>query len=149
MANDNETTEKPISSYVVTGTSITFGEVKTGQKVKLTERDNTSNAIIGVVQAIANYNVAKAMQTDIASKHAAMQATANGTLTDIIYDTFLILDIGGIRPIVVAKSWIVDGTLQLIEKGSTYRIKLIGTKEQAEQAIAILRASNIVCSLEV
>ncbi len=134
--------------------TIPLSSIKTGDSIKLTVLDDTTQFIIGVVQAVATYDVAKSMQTDLAARHASMQAkaqnpeTGNGViLKDITDDTFFILDAGGTRPTVIAFSWIKD--IAYVEKGSTYLVKLINcTKKQAEQGIAILRANGIACTLD-
>ena len=125
---------------------------KTGNNVTLTLIDNPYHAINGTVTAIATYDVAKAMQTDLAAKHAAIQSycveTGKDPLPEVTAEQFLILDVGGIRPTVVAFDWIVQ--IELVERGATYKIKLLNTsKEKADEAIALLRAKNIACQLDV
>ena len=124
----------------------------TNSNVSMTLIDNPSHAINGTVIAIATYDVAKAMQTDLAAKHAAIQSfcieTGKNPLPEVTAEQFLILDTGGIRPTVVAFDWIVQ--IEMIERGATYKIKLLNaTKEKADEAIAILRAKNIACQLDV
>ena len=131
---------------------ITPDLAKTNSNVSITLIDNPSHAINGTVTAIATYDVAKAMQTDLAAKHAAIQSycveTGKEPLPEVTAEQFLILDTGGIRPTVVAFDWIVQ--IEMIERGATYKIKLLNTtKEKADEAIAILRAKNIACQLDV
>ena len=131
---------------------ITPDLAKTNSNVSITLIDNPSHAINGTVIAVATYDVAKAMQTDLAAKHAAIQSfcveTGKEPLPEVTAEQFLILDIGGIRPTVVAFDWIMQ--IEVIERGATYKIKLLNTtKEKADEAIAILRAKNIACQLDV
>ena len=131
---------------------ITAATAKTGDNVRITLLDNLQHTINGTVIAVATYDVAKSMQTDLPSRHAAIQSyqvSLNGNpLPEITEEKFLILNTGGIRPTVVAYDWIEQ--IELIERGATYRIKLFNsTKADADAAVAILRANNIACQLDV
>ena len=131
-----------------------FSQLKPGDKVRFFVFD-TNNVITGTVQAIANYTVAKAMQTDIAARHASMQAAniSNKSISEIniIDDTFLILDVGETRPTVIARSWInTEVGIELVDNCADYRIILKNcTKSDAIKALHILRANSIACSFDV
>ena len=133
--------------------SITFGEVRPGDKIKFFVLD-TNNVITGTVQAVANYSVAKAMQTDIASRHASMQAAniKNDMIGEIniVDDLFIILDVGETRPSVIARSWINTSIgIQRIDQCADYKIVLKNcTKSDAVKALHMLRANNIPCSFD-
>ena len=132
--------------------TITPATAKTGDNVRVTLVDNLQHTVNGTVIAIATYDVAKSMQTDLPARHAAIQAykvSLNGTtLPEITEEQFLILDTGSVRPTVVAYDWIEQ--IELVERGATYRIKLLNTtKADADAAVAILRANNIACQLDI
>jgi hypothetical protein len=133
--------------------SVSFKELKPGDKIKFFVLD-TNNVITGTVQAIANYSVAKSMQTDIASRHASMQAVriTNNTISEIniIDETFIILDVGETRPSVIAQSWInYEEGIHRLDKCADYKIVLKNcTKSEAAKALNILRANSIPCSFD-
>ena len=127
-------------------------DVTTGSTVQVTIADAPQQVVTGTVIAVATYDVAKSMNADLPSKHAAIQAISvnNGAnvLPEVDDETFFILDTGGTRPVVVAFDWILK--LELVEKGANYRIKLLNcSKADADKAIAILRANNMACQLDV
>lgn len=132
---------------------ITFNEIKPGIKVKFFVLD-TTNVITGTVQAVATYSVAKSMQTDIAARHASMQAASikNNMIGEIniVDDLFVILDIGESRPLVIARSWInTEIGIHRVDQCGDYKIILKNcTKSDATRALHILRASNIPCSFD-
>lgn len=134
--------------------SILASAVKTGDNIKVTLLDNLAHVINGSVIALATYDVAKSMQSDLPARHAAIQAyevsLGHNPLPEITEEKFFILNTGGIRPTVIAFDWIAEGGLELVERGATYKIKLLNTsKADADAAIAILRANNIACQLDV
>jgi len=126
--------------------------VQTGDRISFYVYDS-SVEITGTVQAVANYAIARSMNTDLAAKHAKIQSiiAATGEVPNEVTDeTFFILDTGGTRPTVVAMSWIVNGVVEHVVQGSNYTIKLINcTKAKAELALDILRRANIACSLSI
>lgn len=132
--------------------SITAATAKTGDNVRVTLIDNLQHTVNGSVIAIATYDVAKSMQTDLSARHAAIQAyevsLGNEPLPEITEEKFLIINTGSVRPTVVAFDWIEQ--IELIERGATYRVKLFNSsKADADAAIAILRANNIACQLDI
>ena len=133
--------------------TITASAVKTGDNVRVTLIDNLQHTVNGAVIAIATYDVAKSMQTDLAARHAAIQAYVSGLpygepLPEVTEEQFLIINTGSIRPTVVAFDWIEQ--IELVERGATYRIKLLNSsKADADKAVAILRANNISCQIDV
>lgn len=127
-------------------------DVTTGSTVQVTIADAPQQVVTGTVIAVATYDVAKSMNTDLPAKHAAIQAlsvnSGANVLPEIQDETFFILNTGGTRPVVVAFDWILK--LELVEKGANYRIKLLNcSKADADKAIAILRANNLACQLDV
>ena len=146
-----------MTTDLATSDIVSFSQLKPGDKIKFFVLD-TKNVILGTVKAIASYDIAKAMQTDIASRHASMQAAAtqlestdsrvNIGLLNIIDDNFIILDVGETRPTVVAKSWIY-GDIHRIDRCDDYTIVLRNcTKATAIKALNKLRADGIACSFE-
>lgn len=133
--------------------SITPSTAKTGDNVRVTLIDNLQHTVNGTVIAIATYDVAKSMHTDLASRHAAIQSYISGLannepLPEVTEEKFLIINTGSVRPTVIAFDWIEQ--IELIERGATYRIKLLNsTKSDADKAVAILRANNISCQIDV
>jgi hypothetical protein len=129
---------------------MTFSEVKVGDNISLSTKDSVAIAIEGMVIAKATYEVAKSMNTDLAAKHAAMQAALGGTgnFKDITDNLFLIIDTGGTRPKVVAEDWIYGSIIQT-DSVSSHRIKLLNCdKQRTQEAINILRANNFSCVLD-
>ena len=132
--------------------SIKPATAKTGDNVRITLLDNLQHTTNGIVMAIATYDVAKSMQADLPARHSAIQAYQVGiggrVLPEVTEEKFLILNTGSVRPTVVAFDWIER--IELVERGATYRIKLLNsTKADADTAIAILRANNIACQLDI
>ena len=132
---------------------ILFSQMKPGDRVKFFVNDSF-NVITGKVLAIANYDVAKAMQVDIAARHASIQAADiennRAKTTNVIDDVFVILDVGETRPTVIEKSWISDKGIYLVDKCSDYKIVLKNcTKKEAIEALNLLRINNIACSFDV
>lgn len=133
--------------------TVTASSVKTGDNVRVTLIDNLQHTVNGSVIAIATYDVAKSMQTDLAARHAAIQAYVSGLpygdpLPEVTEEKFLIINTGSVRPTVVAFDWIEQ--IELVERGATYRIKLLNSsKADADKAVAILRANNISCQIDV
>ena len=133
---------------------MTFEEVKIGDYISLSTKDSVAVAIEGTVLAKAKYEVAKSMNIDIASKHAAVQAAAQAadptkaTFNDITDNLFLIIDTGGTRPRVIAEDWIY-GSISKIDSASSHRIKLLScNKKTAQDAINLLRSHNFACTLD-
>ena len=133
--------------------TVTASSVKTGDNVRVTLIDNLQHTVNGSVIAIATYDVAKSMQTDLAARHAAIQTYVSGLpygepLPEVTEEKFLIINTGSVRPTVVAFDWIEQ--IELVERGATYRIKLLNSsKADADKAVAILRANNISCQIDV
>lgn len=132
-------------------TVIRADEAKMGDEVKITLRDNLKHFIVGRVIAIAKYDIAKSMNTDLAARHASIQSLAASTgdiLPAVTEETFLILDVGDVRPTVAAYDWIFS--IELVEKGATFKIKLLNSsRAEADKAVAILRQNNIACQLDI
>ena len=132
-------------------TVIRADEAKMGDEVKITLRDNLKHFIVGRVIAIAKYDIAKSMNTDLAARHASIQslsASTGDTLPAVTEETFLILDVGDVRPTVAAYDWIFS--IELVEKGATFKIKLLNSsRAEADKAVAILRQNNIACQLDI
>ena len=133
--------------------TVTASSVKTGDNVRVTLIDNLQHTVNGSVIAIATYDVEKSMQTDLAARHAGIQAYVSGLpygepLPEVTEEKFLIINTGSVRPTVVAFDWIEQ--IELVERGATYRIKLLNSsKADADKAVAILRANNISCQIDV
>ena len=134
--------------------SVAPGAVKIGDYIKLSILDDTSVVYSGKVLAIAKYPVARSMGSDIAARHeevrSAITATGGTALDDITDQDFIILDTGESLPTVIAFQWIQGNSVEIIELGSTYMIKLLNcSKDLAEEAVAILRSNGISCKLNV
>ena len=134
-------------------TSIKPEAVKTGDEVKVTFKDNLSHFVSGKVIAVATYDVAKSMNTDLAARHSSIQALVakqGAILRAVTEETFLIIDTGDARPTVVAFDWIPANGLELIERGATFRIKILNSsRSEADKALAILRQNGLACQLDV
>lgn len=127
-------------------------DVTTGSTIRATIADAPQQSITGTVIAVATYDVAKSINTDLPARHAAIQSLAVNSgaevMPEITDETFFIVNSGGTRPVVIAFDWIIK--LELVEKGATYRIKLLNcSKADADKALAILRANNMACQLDV
>ena len=134
--------------------SVTPAAVKVGDYVKFVILGEASVAYSGKVVGVASYDVAKSMGSDLAAKHEEVRAAATAArkadLVSIIDQQFLIVDIGDVRPLVVAFEWIDNGQVEIIELGATYTIKLLNcSKEKAQEAVNLLRANSISCKLNI
>jgi len=128
--------------------------VKVGDHIKFSIADDSVNVYTGTVVGVASFQVAKSMGTDLAARHeqvrAALTAQDKSDISSVVDQQFLIVDIGDIRPLVIAFEWITGGAVEVIELGATYTIKLVNTsKEKAQEALNILRANGISCKLNV
>ena len=128
--------------------------VKVGDYVKLTMLDDRSVSYSGKVIAVSNFSVARSLGTDIVAKHAQIKSsitTVSGDPIDDVTDQmFLVLETDDTMPLVVAYQWIAGNSVEVIELGSTYTIKLLNaSKELAEEAVAILRSNGISCKLNI
>ena len=119
-------------------------------KFKVHSRTNDA-AYAGVVIGIADYSTAMSVGSDLAARHEEVRSvllSVNGkTLPDISTEKFLVVDIGELRPLVVAYDWI-DGQLEVVEKGQTIVIELIdATAADAALAMSVLRQHGLACNL--
>ena len=137
------------------GSKVTPAAVKVGDYVQFSILDDASITYSGKVVGVASYAVAKSMGTDLAARHEDIRAAATSKgitedLDSIVDQQFIIVDIGDVRPLVVAYGWIQDGVVEIIELGSTYTIKLLNcSKDKAQEALNLLRANGISCKLNV
>ena len=119
-------------------------------KIKVHSRTN-DETYIGTITGLANYDVAMSMGSDLAARHEEIRdiilSTSGKTLQDLSTEKFLILDIGELRPLVVAYDWI-DGQVEVIEKGQTVVIELIdATMSDANLALSVLRQHGLACRI--
>ncbi len=127
-------------------------DVTLQMRVKLKVHSRTNDeTYIGTVTGQANYDVAMSMGSDLAARHEEIRdilLSASGkTLQDLSTEKFLILDIGELRPLVVAYDWI-DGQVEVIEKGQTVVIELIdATMSDANLALSVLRQHGLACRI--
>jgi len=119
-------------------------------KIKVHSRTN-DETYIGTITGLANYDVAMSMGSDLAARHEEIRdiilSTTGDDLQDLSTEKFLILDIGELRPLVVAYDWI-DGQIEVIEKGQTIAIELIdATMSDANLALSVLRQHGLACRI--
>jgi hypothetical protein len=119
-------------------------------KIKVHSRTN-DETYIGTITGLANYDVAMSMGSDLAARHEEIRdiilSTTGDDLQDLSTEKFLILDIGELRPLVVAYDWI-DGQIEVIEKGQTIVIELIdATMSDANLALSVLRQHGLACRI--
>ena len=119
-------------------------------KIKVHSRTN-DETYIGTITGLANYDVAMSMGSDLAARHEEIRdiilSTSGKTLQDLSTEKFLILDIGELRPLVVAYDWL-DGQIEVIEKGQTIVIELIdASMSDANLALSVLRQHGLACRI--
>ena len=128
--------------------------VKIGDTVRYTLKDlNDTVVYSGRVVAICDYESARAY-ADVVAMHQAMLA-ADTTLGDITsYRFFIVEGYDKVRrpvgfEIGTTKSWLSGDTLEIIDVGTTYTIKLFNASlEDATMAIRVLHEQGFSCKLE-
>ena len=128
--------------------------VKVGDYVKLTLLDDRSVSYSGKVIAVSNFSVARSLGSDIVARHEQIKSsitTVSGdSIDDVTDQMFLVIQTDDTMPLVVAYQWIAGNSVEVIELGSTYNIKLLNaSKELAEEAVSVLRSNGISCKLNV
>lgn len=127
--------------------------VKIGDQVKFTVKDiNDTTQYLGKVVAIVDYQSAKAY-SDIDVIHQAMLQN-DATLDNPELMRYLVIECydGVRRPFAFQpdgkNSWFNNNTLEIVELGGEYKIKLYNSSEtDATLAIRILREHGFTCQL--
>lgn len=127
--------------------------VTIGNTIKFTVKDlNDTTVYSGKVVSICDYESARAY-ADVAAIHQGM-LSADATLDDVSNLRFLIVECyDGIRrpfgfEVNSKGSWFTGNTVELIDEGSNYQIKLYNaTANDATLAIRVLRSHGLTCKL--
>jgi hypothetical protein len=127
--------------------------IKVGDTIKFTVIDiNDTTLYSGKVVSVCDYDSARAY-ADVNAIHQAMLA-ADPMIDDVTLLRFIVVECydGVRRPYGFQtdgkKSWFSNNSVEVIETGSEYQIKLYNvSNEEATLAIRILREQGYVCKI--